>query len=297
MCKFFTTGEKGIRGKNGLSSYDLFYNWGMDQEAIQDCLSDLSISAVRYFHQVGSTNDIALDWASQGGPDLGLVIADEQSAGRGRGGRRWHTPPGAALALSLIILPKNWETNLLLARATALGALAVCDALDSGLGIGTQLKAEVKWPNDVLVNGQKIAGVLAEAQWEGNQLKALVLGIGINIAPYSVPPADLLNYPATCLEAVAGKKVGRLVILHAVLEALIIRRPTLSSPEFIRAWESRLAFRQTSVRLVIESGVIHEGTLLGLSPEGFLRLHSTAGEEMVVRSGEIHLRPVDRSPD
>jgi BirA family biotin operon repressor/biotin-[acetyl-CoA-carboxylase] ligase len=89
---------------------------------------------------------------------LALVLADEQTAGRGRSGRRWATPPGAGLAFSLVLLSPPMEPNLL-SRLTGLGAVAIQRALESKLG----LHAQVKWPNDVLIEGSKVAGVLVEA--------------------------------------------------------------------------------------------------------------------------------------
>ncbi|MCK5430875.1 MAG: biotin--[acetyl-CoA-carboxylase] ligase, partial [Anaerolineales bacterium] len=174
----------------------------MDQPTLNKLLGDLSLGSIRYLNTVDSTNNLAAHWAKDGAPNLSLVISDEQTAGRGRLSRRWYTPPGAALAFSLIIQDTTQETvmpNSSLSRLTALGTLAVCDALKQSFP--TQLQAQIKWPNDVLVAHHKLAGVLSEAFWQGEQLQTVILGIGINIAPESVPSAELLDFPATCVEA------------------------------------------------------------------------------------------------
>jgi BirA family biotin operon repressor/biotin-[acetyl-CoA-carboxylase] ligase len=169
----------------------------MDQTSLQALLADLPLGSVRYFATVGSTNDLAGRWVEAGAPDLALVAADEQTAGRGRLNRRWITPPSSALAFSLV-LKNPVEADVL--RYTALGALAVCDALNAALS--PVLPAQIKWPNDVIATRRKLAGVLAEAHWQGESLTAVILGIGINVAPPSVPPDEQLNYPATCVESV-----------------------------------------------------------------------------------------------
>src|SRR5512147_1345877 len=119
----------------------------MDQASLQALLSGLPLGAVRYFDTVGSTNDLAARWADDGAPDLSLVAADEQTAGRGRLGRRWITPPGAALAFSLVLTDIR-QADIL--RYTALGALAVCDALN--LTFSPLPPAQIKWPNDVIAS-------------------------------------------------------------------------------------------------------------------------------------------------
>ena len=156
----------------------------MNQSLLETRLADLPLGGIRYFERIGSTNDEAAAWLKQGCPDLALVVADAQSAGRGRAGRKWFTPPGAGLAFSLVLRAGDATRQLLAqgntARLNGLGALAVCQALQEQ----HSLPAQIKWPNDVIVNGRKLAGVLAEAHWLGSELSAVVLGIGINLAPH-----------------------------------------------------------------------------------------------------------------
>jgi len=258
----------------------------MDQVSLQQLLSHLPLGAIRYFATVGSTNDLAKRWADAGAPDLSLVAADEQTAGRGRLERRWYTPPGVGLAFSLILKPVGQAVF----PYTALGALAVCDALNAVLP--PMLPAQIKWPNDVIASRRKLAGVLAEAHWRGEELTAVILGIGINIALPSIPPEELLNYPATCVETLVEGPVDRWGLMHAVLEKLLFWRERLGTPEFVMAWGSRLAFRGEWVQVALEDQPPLEGQVLGLTAEGRLRLRDRAGEVHDLHGGELNVRPV-----
>ena len=135
-------------------------------------------------------------------------------------------------------------------------------------------------------------------------LTAAILGIGINVAPSSVPPAEAVSFPATSVDASLrardpGRRADRLILLRAALEKVLAWRARLTTPDFITAWEAALAFRGEWVSVfqdvqdVAEDGgeaVRREGQILGLAPDGVLRLRSRSGEEFTVRVGEIHLR-------
>ena len=264
----------------------------MDQATLENLLASLPLGGVRYFSTLGSTNDLAKRWASAGAADLSLVVADEQTAGRGRLGRRWLTLPEAALAFSLVIKPTSLEPDdSHLPRLAALGALAVCDALNAALP--PVLPAQIKWPNDVLAERRKLAGVLVEARWQGEHLADAILGIGINVAPESVPPPEELDFPATCVETAVGNPVDRWELLRAVLLKLLEWRQRLDSDDLVRAWERRLAFRGEWVRLLQEGAPALEGQVLGLHPDGALRLRLRSGEVAAFSAGELRLRPAN----
>lgn len=269
----------------------------MDQGSLETLLSGLGLGSVRYYPTVTSTNDLAAKWAEAGARDLSLVAADEQIAGRGRLDRRWFTPPGAALAFSLILKGDRLEGeesgHLPLPyspRYTALGALAVCDALN--MALPPMLPAQIKWPNDVVAQRRKLAGILAEAQWHGNQMTSVILGIGINVAPDSVLPEAEQSFPATCVESVVEKPVDRWGLMRAVLERLLHWHKKLDSPEFIQAWNQRLAFRGEWVHLALPDRPVLEAQVQGLGPNGALRVRNRAGEYLNLEMGEIHLRPI-----
>jgi BirA family transcriptional regulator, biotin operon repressor / biotin---[acetyl-CoA-carboxylase] ligase len=258
----------------------------MQGNELSAALADLPLGGLRFFQTIGSTNDSALQWAAGGAPDLSLVVADEQTAGRGRAGRHWQTPPGAALALSLVLRPSAAEAAFP-GRLAGLAALALVDCCKA-LGLHPQ----VKWPNDVLLAGRKTAGILVETSWGGSRLDAAILGIGVNVAPASVPTAPSLSFPATCLETELGAPLGRPRLLRDILAAMLAWRPRLASDDFLHAWEASLAYRGTAVSVGRDGGQPLAGTLLGLEPDGSLRLMANS-KTVIVHVGEIHMRPAD----
>jgi BirA family biotin operon repressor/biotin-[acetyl-CoA-carboxylase] ligase len=274
----------------------------MDQAQLERTLADLPLGEIRYYDQIGSTNTRAAQWAEAGSPDLSLVVADEQTAGRGRLDRHWFTPPGAALAFSLLIdlqagdVPAATLPERHVPVLTALGAVAVSSALRRAYS----LMAEIKWPNDVLLERRKVAGVLVETHWWGERPTYAVLGIGINVATSSIPQETDLLYPATCVQAVLGRPVDRWVLLHGVLVELLAWRSRLSSRELLRTWNEQLAFKGEWVRVgrADQAGSSqHEGTVIGLDPQGCLLLRTGSGKIATVQSGELYLRPVDKTPE
>lgn len=257
----------------------------MNQNELKTILSGLPLGDVRYFDTVGSTNSEALAWATSGARDLSLVIADEQTAGRGRLDRKWFTPPGTALAFSLILRPTDREKPYL-TRIVGLAALAVADALKT-----RGLVAQIKWPNDVLLNGRKVAGILVESVWSGEEVDCVVVGIGINVLKGSVPSQELLRFPATSLEEALGPAVDREEILHDVLAGMIALRPHIGTDSFLASWEQALAFRGEQVQVEDGNGTPVAGKLLRLESDGSLRLTTEDNNSVTVRFGDVRLRP------
>lgn len=253
----------------------------MNSNSLQTALQDLPLGGLRYLEEVGSTNDIALKWIAGGGRDFSLVIANSQSAGRGRNGRSWQTPPDSALALSLLLLPNRREKKNI-PLFTGLGALALVRTLANDYA----LKAEIKWPNDVLVNGKKLAGILVESSWLGEEIQGIVLGIGINIRKEAVPKN--VDFPATSLEDALGKRVDRVELLHGLLSKLLEIRPRLGSGEMVAAWDENLAFRGKQVEVTRAKGQVIHGKVLGINPDGSLRLDTLNS----LHFGDVHLRPM-----
>lgn len=258
----------------------------MIEASYRNALSSLPLGGLRFFDSIGSTNDEALAWAAQGAPDLALVLADEQTNGRGRMDRKWYTPRGTALAFSLVLQPTP-EEHTHVSRTTGLLAVSLADALEN---IG--LTPQIKWPNDVLLNERKIAGILVESTWMGDHLERLVLGMGVNVLAGAVPPAETLLFPATSLEAELGQAVERPVLLRNILTALLAWRPRLGTKALIKAWEERLVFRGQPVQVESGNGETRNGEILGLEPDGSLVLRDKNGKCVSVRFGEVHLRPL-----
>lgn len=274
----------------------------MDQPSVEFALADVGLSAVRFFSTIDSTNEEAKRWIEAGARHLSLVVADEQTAGRGRAGRRWVTPAGTGLAFSLVLLSPPIKPGSL-SRLAGLGAVAVGQALESKYG----LPAQVKWPNDVLLEGRKVGGVLVEAHWDGDALRSVIMGIGINIAPESISASNLLteglSFPATCVANVLGRSLDRSEFLRIILLELLSWLPRLSGPEFILEWEARLAYRNQWVELSAGSNLAGAadrpdvaeplaGKLIGLAQDGSLQLSTSSGRLVTVAIGDLHLRPV-----
>jgi BirA family biotin operon repressor/biotin-[acetyl-CoA-carboxylase] ligase len=258
----------------------------MNEHSLRRVLSHIPLGGFRYFDQTSSTNDVALAWAADGAPDLSLVFAEEQTSGRGRGERHWFTPFGAGLAFSLVLKPLAGE-ELSVSLFSGLGALAVCNVL------GRQgLLPEIKWPNDILLNRRKVCGILAESVWSGDKVDSIILGIGVNVRPESVPPPEGLSFPATSLETELGKSVDRLSLLRDILQALLYWRGLLTKEVFPHTWGNYLAFRGEQVEIQVDKGPSTTGQLIGLEPDGSLLLRSQDGQEFTVQFGEVHLRPV-----
>mgnify|MGYP001436469050 CR=1 FL=1 len=267
----------------------------MNETSVKKTLSKLNLGDLRYFDSIGSTNDEALAWAAGDARDMSIVIADEQTQGRGRLQRKWFTPKGSALAFSIILRPSmDGALHSHLSRTVGLAALSMEDAcLKHGLA------PRIKWPNDVLLNGRKAAGILIETVWSGADVDSLVVGMGANIHAASVPPVEELRFPATSLEdELAGEPPAREEFLFDILSAFISRRKLIATDEFLKAWNVLLAFRGEQVQVTRDlsadgkvSGSTVTGILIGLESDGSLRLDDPKDNAVIVQFGDVSLRP------
>ncbi|MCB9456809.1 MAG: biotin--[acetyl-CoA-carboxylase] ligase [Anaerolineaceae bacterium] len=232
----------------------------------------LAPRAVRFYPQVESTNDLAMEWLQQGAVSGAVVVADEQSKGRGRLGRTWHTPPGVSLAVSMILRPRPEH----LPQVTMLGALAIHDML-VGLGLA---KTGIKWPNDVHINRRKVSGVLAEAAWTGDKLAGVVLGMGINVrADFS---GSNLAQQAISIEPALGRAVDRVDLLVDLLARADVWAEQLGTKTLFTAWQSRLV---TLGQTVTYGGLT--GTAELVTPDGALSIRTGDGQLYRVFAGDV----------
>lgn len=257
----------------------------MNQLALTELLSTLPLGDIRYFDSIGSTNDEALTWANKGARDLSLVVADEQTMGRGRLDRPWFTPPGTALAFSLILRP-TLDEKPFLSRIVGLAALAIAESLRK-----LELDSQIKWPNDVLLSQRKVAGVLIELIWAGDDVVCVVIGVGVNILKRAVPDTDILKFPGTSLESMLGRPVEREKVLHDILESLTALRPQLGTDAFMNKWGEALAYRGRQVKVDMGGDQIVAGRLEGILKDGSLRLRDDNGKSVTVHFGDVRLRP------
>ena len=257
----------------------------MDLASLTSRLQHLNLGSLHYYDTIGSTNAEAGRHLAQDAPHASLFIADEQTRGRGRAGRGWYTPPGSALAFSLLLRYEPAAPIPDLATFSGLGALAVSTVLED-LG----LVPEIKWPNDVLLDGKKLTGILPEAYWHGDRLDGIVLGIGVNVGPASVPQTRDLMLPATCLEVELGQPIERAQLLAEILVQILAWRNRQFDPAFIQAWESRLAFRDQTIE--IQNGTtVARGVIQGLERDGALRIKLESGAVQQFQAGDLRMRP------
>ncbi|MGC8462406.1 MAG: biotin--[acetyl-CoA-carboxylase] ligase [Acidimicrobiales bacterium] len=244
---------------------------------------------VRRFDELDSTNRYLLDEARRGAPDGVVVVADHQSAGRGRLGRRWEAPPGACLLASVLVRPHLPLSERYLTTACVALAAAEAAAEVGGVVLG------VKWPNDLLASdGRKVAGVLAEAEGD-----AVVVGIGVNVT-WPTDDADLaepaladLAGRATSLVALAGRVVPRGELLDGLLAALEPRAAALDEPAGRRrlAAELRSACTTLGARVRVDLADEHIwGTAVDLTADGRLVVETTTGRQVVSAGDVTHLR-------
>jgi BirA family transcriptional regulator, biotin operon repressor / biotin---[acetyl-CoA-carboxylase] ligase len=225
---------------------------------------------VRFFPQVGSTNDEAANWLQDGAAHGSVVVADEQTAGRGRMKRTWHTPPGVALAVSVILKVDPAHIT----QVNMAGTLAVCQMLD----IAKVLGVTAKWPNDVLVNDKKISGSLPEVIWEGNALQGVILGIGVNVR---TPFTEELAQHATSIEAEIGVEQDRTALLAVLLFHLDLQVERLGTPALREDYKARLTMLGQPVSVLVDGKPMH-GTATDIDDQGALVVTSAAGEAVHV---------------
>jgi BirA family biotin operon repressor/biotin-[acetyl-CoA-carboxylase] ligase len=228
--------------------------------------------AVRYFERIGSTNDQAQVWLESGGVNGSVVIADEQTRGRGRLGRTWLAPAGTALLFTVLLRPSPRHVT----RISMLGALSVVYALRS-FGVD---RIGIKWPNDVQIDGRKICGVLPEALWDGEMLVGVALGIGVNIrVDFAATP---FAQTAISLHQVSSTRVRRIDVLIRVLEHIDQWAGRIGDESFFAAWRSELTTLGQYVTVDGRRWVAED-----VDPDGGLLIRDAHGTIQRVIAGDI----------
>jgi BirA family biotin operon repressor/biotin-[acetyl-CoA-carboxylase] ligase len=234
---------------------------------------------VLWFPTIGSTNDVAGRLADEGEPEGTVVVADAQTAGRGRHGRVWISPPAAGLYTSVLLRPPAGALDLI--------TLAAGVALAEGLREATGIAATVKWPNDIYVQGRKVAGILAEGGASRAGTTHVVLGFGINLLPAAFPPEIAAR--ATALESELGRAVDRGLVLAECLVAIAARYAALCRGErgtILADWRA-LAARTFGRDVEWESPAgLCRGVAEDIDGSGALLVRTTTGRERLL-AGEV----------
>ena len=259
----------------------------LTEAVLAETLHGLPVGEIHCPESVGSTNDLGFELSADGAPDMTVITAFEQTKGRGRMHREWITVPGSCLPMTVIIRPTPAEMHCLNLFSPLTG-LAIREGLFHGYGIDCR----IKWPNDVLLNRKKIAGILCEMQWEGDRLKGLILGAGLNLLHGSAPEMPDLTYPASSVEDETGAVISRAEWIRCYLEQILRLRPFLGKPEFFRLWEDCLAYKGETASLIRPDGTAELCTVCGIDEEGKLIVKDEHGRTQSFLAGEITLRPV-----
>lgn len=237
-----------------------------------------------YSERIESTNDRALELLEQGFPDGTLVLAEEQARGRGRRGHAWSSPPRLGIYASLLLRPVVDPSLLpLVTFAAALGVARALEGEQDG-------KTEIKWPNDLLVDGRKVAGLLAEARG-GEEGPAVVVGLGLNVNQSRDDFPEALRDRVTSLLMASGRIWDRTLLLTTLLarwEEDHFRLLERGGAEILSRWERYSSLRNgTRVRADLD-GEILQGLFRGLTPLGEMRLEVEGGNVRRVAFGEVH---------
>jgi len=212
-----------------------------------------------------------------------VVIADRQISGKGRMGRRWESPGGVNLYASILLRPAILPFEA--PKLTFLSAVAVCRAITNCTG----LKPTVKWPNDILLNGAKVAGLLNEMSSETDQVHYVVLGIGVNLNMRADQFPTDLRYPATSLAIAAGKSVSRLDFTRTLLQEIDSLYQTYldeGSEPIMAAWAELCDLTGKAVEVDCNQLKI-AGTMIGLAEDGALLVRTATGKVENIYAGDV----------
>ena len=235
------------------------------------------------FESLPSTNTELARRASEGAEEGLSVVAEEQTAGRGRLQRAWSSPKGAGLYFSILLRPGMPQDHWPL--ITFMAALAVGDALNEAAGV----KTDIKWPNDLLSGERKICGILAEAI-DTRTGRAVIVGIGINLTQAAFP-AELMDV-ATSVSQASRREPEREAILAALLLAISRWYSLLSEPDgrekIVAEWSSRSSYATGKLVQVSNGNEVFQGTTCGVERDGALRLKTPNGAIKLVRAGDVY---------
>jgi len=242
---------------------------------------------VLYFDTIDSTNTKAQELAEKGYPSGTLVVADKQESGKGRRGRSWVSPSGTGIFMTLMIKPDINPNNA--SMLTLVAALAVAKAITSVTGE----EAMIKWPNDIVVNGKKVCGILTEMNAQFDYINHIVVGIGINVHNESFPE-EISQMASSLMIEAGGKRFHRAQIIAETMSYFeqyydtFLKTQDLSA--LVREYDELLVNRNKSVR-VLDPKEPFDGKAMGITPKGELIVETWESRKLV-SSGEVSVRGI-----
>jgi BirA family biotin operon repressor/biotin-[acetyl-CoA-carboxylase] ligase len=240
---------------------------------------------LHHFYKIGSTNTAAMAAAAEGAPEGSVFLAEEQLAGRGRGANSWQSPRSTGIYCSLVVRPALPPSEVLvLSLAAGLAVRAAIEQVDS------RVIADLKWPNDVLIGGKKVCGILTEMNAEATRVRYIVVGVGINVNQTTFPK----ELSATSLRLATGSEWSRVEVVAALLKSLDREYHELledrdARESILRRFAENSSWVQGKAVRIEENGSAFEGTTEGLDPRGFLLVRTAKGMQTVL-SGTVRER-------
>ncbi len=242
---------------------------------------------IYYFDQIDSTNIRAKQLGEEGVPHGTLIVAGQQNAGRGRRGRTWESPPGVSIYMSIVLRPEMAPVKA--PMLTLVMALSAADSLKECTGLDVQ----IKWPNDIVLNGKKLAGILTEMSTEMDYINHVVIGVGINVNTGQLP--EELEEKATSLRLETGRIIRRSEIIASIMKEFEGNYQLFIETQGLRQmqekYNSLLINREKEVRIL---GVKEEyaAYALGINEKGELLVRRDNGEIEAILAGEVSVRGV-----
>jgi len=239
--------------------------------------------SVHLFRQAGSTNDICRRLAAEGAPEGTVVLSEEQTAGRGREGKRWESPSGGGLWISFLARAADLETRSSLPLVIG---VSTAECLDRFVA---PLRVNIKWPNDLQIRGLKIGGILCESVWHGASPVSLIVGIGLNLRQQQEDFPAAIREVAGSLRSVTGRDPDRLEIASSLVPAILSRLsgPLVLSPAECSALQQKDTLRGRRVHVTGAEIGSSTGWAMGIEPDGALLLHDGDGTERRIYSGTV----------
>ena len=237
---------------------------------------------LHHFYKIGSTNTAAMAAAAEGAPEGSVFLAEEQTEGRGRGSNSWQSPRSTGIYCSVVVRPTLPPSDVLvLSLAAGLAVQAAIQQIDS------RVSADLKWPNDVLIDGKKVCGILTEMNAEATRVRYIVVGIGINVNQTSFPK----ELQATSLRLTTGSEWSRVELVGALLKSLdreyrLLLEDSRARESILRRFAESSSWVQGRGVRIEENGSAFEGTTEGLDSRGFLQVRTDRGIRTVL-SGTV----------